>query len=283
MSDIGGFIEGILSLMDTMDSDGIGISAYIPDCQKSTRELLSSELTMFAMNLSYSDGRISRDEKKFINENLGCDFTYDEIVEIIKENRIDSDDFLSRVPLSVQLAVEVDNSHPGDAGNADLSIVLYKVFAVLGGRIVSCDSNVTEEELRSVTVYLTTIKNYINENIDTEIRKITTNPVDDAKMFFLEGSRAAFDTSAVSRIISETAKQREEEEKEWDRKFAEVSQPKLAPWDAHYFDYPCPYCGAKKVRYSKWEDKRMSTAFWGFWSYELHCRFKCDNCKKMWN
>lgn len=283
MSSIEGFIESVLSLMDTMDSDGIGISAYIPDCQKSTRELLSSELTMFAMHLSYSDGRISRDEKKFINENLGCDFTYDEIVERIKENRIDSGDFLSIVPLSIQLAVEVDNSHPRDAGNADLSVVLYKVFAVLGGRIVSCDSNVTEEELRSVTAYLTTIKRYINENIDSENRKISSNPMDDAKMFFIDGSCDSFDTSAVLRIIKETAKQREEEEKEWDRKFAEVSQPKLAPWDAHYFDSPCPYCGAKMVRYSKWEDKRMSTAFWGFWSYELHCRFKCDNCKKMWN
>ena len=55
-----------------------------------------------------------------------------------------------------------------------------------------------------------------------------------------------------------------------------------APWETRYFKHPCPYCGSYKVRYTKWDDKALSTAFWGAFSYKLHCNYKCDNCKKMW-
>lgn len=57
---------------------------------------------------------------------------------------------------------------------------------------------------------------------------------------------------------------------------------KIAPWDTQYYDHPCPYCGKYKVRAAKWEDKQFSTAFWGAFSRKLHCHYKCDNCKEMW-
>lgn len=49
-----------------------------------------------------------------------------------------------------------------------------------------------------------------------------------------------------------------------------------------YLDNPCPYCGAYQVKYAKWSDKRMSVAFWGFFSSKLHRNYKCENCGKMW-
>lgn len=55
-----------------------------------------------------------------------------------------------------------------------------------------------------------------------------------------------------------------------------------APWETQYYNYPCPYCGKFKVRNAKWEDKGFSAAFWGAFSYKLHCRYKCDACKQMW-
>ena len=273
------FIDGFLSLMDTLDGDGNGISNSIEDCELSTRELLRSELTMFVMHLSYSDGRVSRNEKFFINEMLGYDYTYDEIKDIVKENKIDSENFLLSIPLCVQLMVDIDNKTYREKEDANLSFLLYKLFALVGGRIISCDENVTNEEMADVTQYLTNIKNYINENIIYEDRKIDSNPQEDVKAFLIEGTGFKFNTSIVTKIIHDNEVKRVEEERERQKKYAAA----LAPWDAHYFDSPCPFCGAKKVRYSKWEDKRMSTAFWGFYSYELHCRFKCDNCKQMWN
>lgn len=49
-----------------------------------------------------------------------------------------------------------------------------------------------------------------------------------------------------------------------------------------YLDSPCPYCGSYQVRYAKWRDKQLSTAFWGFFSTKLHCHYKCEKCGKMW-
>ncbi len=53
--------------------------------------------------------------------------------------------------------------------------------------------------------------------------------------------------------------------------------------ESGYLDSPCPYCGAYRVRYAKWEDKQMSVAFWGFFSHKLHSKYKCDKCKQMWD
>ncbi len=49
-----------------------------------------------------------------------------------------------------------------------------------------------------------------------------------------------------------------------------------------YLDNPCPYCGAYQVRNTKWRDKQMSAAFWGFFSTKLHSNYKCEKCGKMW-
>lgn len=55
-----------------------------------------------------------------------------------------------------------------------------------------------------------------------------------------------------------------------------------APWNKKYLSHPCPYCGSRKVRYAKWDDKGFSVAFWGFFSHKLHSNYKCDNCGEMW-
>ena len=56
------------------------------------------------------------------------------------------------------------------------------------------------------------------------------------------------------------------------------------PWDTKYYNYPCPYCGMYKVRPAKWEDKRLSIAFWGaIASSKTGARYKCESCNRMWS
>lgn len=55
-----------------------------------------------------------------------------------------------------------------------------------------------------------------------------------------------------------------------------------APWDTHYYNSPCPWCGKYKVRPAKWEDKKLSVSFWGVFSPKTAARYKCDACKEMW-
>ncbi|MBR5636732.1 MAG: hypothetical protein IKW81_07395 [Pseudobutyrivibrio sp.] len=67
------------------------------------------------------------------------------------------------------------------------------------------------------------------------------------------------------------------------RAFTNNLNQQKAPWEASYYNHPCPYCGQYKVRDAKWGDKAISTAFWGFLSHKLHSRYKCDACGNMWD
>lgn len=68
-----------------------------------------------------------------------------------------------------------------------------------------------------------------------------------------------------------------------EKRDAELSQKSNVPWDKRYFTQPCPYCSHYKVRYSTWDDKKMSVAFWGVWSDKVGKSFKCDNCGRVFN
>lgn len=79
----------------------------------------------------------------------------------------------------------------------------------------------------------------------------------------------------------------ESEEPETIKKIAYKGSPKnpyhkTPAGTTRYLDNPCPYCGAYQVRYSKWEDKGFSFAFWGIFSHKVHSNYKCENCGKMW-
>ena len=67
-----------------------------------------------------------------------------------------------------------------------------------------------------------------------------------------------------------------------EREYAEKTQREGAPWEVKYFTESCPYCGHYKVRFSEWEDKRYSIAFWGAASDKIGKAYKCEYCGKMW-
>lgn len=78
------------------------------------------------------------------------------------------------------------------------------------------------------------------------------------------------------------ARERLEEQLQNEYEYAVYSQNNGAPWDKKYMTDPCPYCGHYKVRYSKWEDKQISVAFWGGASDKIGKIYKCENCNRMW-
>ena len=61
-----------------------------------------------------------------------------------------------------------------------------------------------------------------------------------------------------------------------------ASQQAVEPWAIRYATEPCPHCGHYKVRCAKWEDKRLSVAFWGIASNKIDKNFKCEECNEMW-
>lgn len=82
--------------------------------------------------------------------------------------------------------------------------------------------------------------------------------------------------------VFERERQQELLQIERERKQAIESQNQTTPWAKKYMTSPCPYCGHYKVRWAKWEDKRMSVAFWGGASSKIGTNYKCEHCGKMW-
>ena len=93
-----------------------------------------------------------------------------------------------------------------------------------------------------------------------------------------EYDRKKEEEGAKQRALVEAELTRIQQEKE----YAERTQREGAPWEVKYFTEPCPCCGHYKVRFSDWEDKRYSVAFWGAASDKIGKAYKCEHCGKMW-
>lgn len=91
----------------------------------------------------------------------------------------------------------------------------------------------------------------------------------------------------AARVKAAQAKKRSQQEAAQTQINAEyaaaiASQKRTEPWAIRYSTSPCPYCGHYKVRYAKWEDKKMSVAFWGVASSAIGKNYKCEYCNRMW-
>ena len=87
----------------------------------------------------------------------------------------------------------------------------------------------------------------------------------------------------IDRVIAQGALEREKQvELDAEYQAAQASQNRTEPWAVRYSTSACPHCGHYKVRTAKWDDKRMSVAFWGVASDKIGKNYICDNCKSMW-
>ncbi len=263
------YIETVYRIFDELDGVGLGIASLIPEIKdEESKELLRTESIMFMLYLAASDGDVSQREASFIGEYFGVHMSIDDMRTTIKENNIYSRDFEKRIPLSVQMMVEADNRIV-QAGTHDSTgcQMIYGYYKSVGQAFLACDNSVGDKELGDFACYLERVKQYINEKAQTSA-KIISNPDIDAQ----EACNLVmeYEKSPVIPVLFPSGSSLTKKED-------------LAPWDTVYYNHACPYCGKYKVRPAKWEDKQFSAAFWGFFSYKLHCRFKCDACKSMWN
>lgn len=263
------YMNNIYNILDELDEVGLGVNSYNPDLGLTqSKELVKSEILTFCLYLTASDGEIALNEKAFMDEYFNLHFSIEEIRRFIKEKNIYSIEFSETIPESVRMFVDADNQIV-KAGTLDSTGngIMYDVYRLVGQAFISCDNHVDEKEKRDLSQYLLMIKNYINDN-SLSSNRVLADPFIDA--------------DAASNLL--TQYKPENVEVDYVPAYLKASQDNenQAPWETTYLDHACPYCGKKKVRYAKWEDKAISTAFWGFFSYKLHCNYKCDNCKEMW-
>lgn len=162
-------INKLYSLGDTLDESSLGLS------EMPIRRVIKIDLLKFLMYLSASDGTISYEESNFINEYLDWDLSPDFIKSFIKEHHIYSVDYETEVPFSMQLFVAADNTLYDKQGYNEylFSQLLLQVYTILGKEFLECDSNVTDNEVQDLTIYLTTLQNFIQMEVKSKISTMT--------------------------------------------------------------------------------------------------------------
>lgn len=173
-------ITQLCELSDTLDEGPFGVAQTSNITLKNCVEV---ELVNYLMYLSAADGEIAWEESAFIRDYLEYNFTTDEIHQFIVENKIYSTKFEETVPLSMKVFVRADNAIYDEEGHNDFlaSELLFDIFECLGKEFLACDDDVSDDEIRDLTIYLHMLENYINNEVKSKKEKIFDTEEKDLK------------------------------------------------------------------------------------------------------
>lgn len=173
-------ITQLCELSDTLDEGSFGVAQTSNITLKNCVEV---ELVNYLMYLSAADGEIAWEESAFIRDYLEYNFTTDEIHQFIVENKIYSTKFEETVPLSMKVFVRADNAIYDEEGHNDFlaSELLFDIFECLGKEFLACDDDVSDDEIRDLTIYLHMLENYINNEVKSKKEKIFDTEEKDLK------------------------------------------------------------------------------------------------------
>ena len=158
-------IEKMYELGDTLDEGTLGL---YHNTNKTLRDCVRFELCSYLMYLSAADGKIAWQEAEFIRDYLGYDLQTDEINQFIVENQIYSTDFEEKVPVSMQIFVRADNTIYDQDGYIETmsSELLLWIYERLGKEFLACDNDISDNEIRDLTIYLNMLKTYIENEAE---------------------------------------------------------------------------------------------------------------------
>lgn len=161
-------------LLDTVEEGGI------PDLQgHSLRELFTIEMHSFFMYLSASDGKITSEEKNFMNILFDTNMGVQEYIRFINENDIYSTDFEERLPLTLKVTTMFDAKVALLSALSGKSIdsvtpMLLKFYMDAGKAFLMCDGDVDSQEIADLKSYMENITESIanalgSNNNDDEV------------------------------------------------------------------------------------------------------------------
>ena len=130
------------------------------------REVLKSEFVNYIAYLSSSDGIIAPFETSFLSTYFDYSTTPTELSKYIENNNIYTTTFEKSVPKTLISFIERDNSTYKANGKLSTSIskTYCDIFECIGKEFLVCDGEATEAEVADMTIYLTMLRNYREEN-----------------------------------------------------------------------------------------------------------------------
>ncbi len=124
----------------------------------------------FLLYLGMSDGDIQEKEIKFINSNLGYQFTKPIIDGYAKNAMVGSDEFLKTPPVSLRYFVRNNVGTEAVIGlNSYNLIKLYcSTFHNVGREFIACNNMVSPEEIDALTKYTIMLEQHVDNILDED-------------------------------------------------------------------------------------------------------------------
>lgn len=126
--------------------------------------IMAVDLSSFMLYLSASDGSIDPDEVEAYRYITGKNVTGRDMVNLISKNRIYTESFESRVPLTMEIAVKERIKFTSALHEIPLAVLLFDFFKTLGMAIVTANNAVAANEKRDFNIYLNMLANYLAKN-----------------------------------------------------------------------------------------------------------------------
>lgn len=130
------------------------------------REQLKREFLDFISYLSASDGMIATFEADFLRNYFDIFLTAEELRKYIDEHNTYTAAFEKKVPQTLIDLVKRDNAVFRETGKLTISysLAFCKVFECVAKEFLVCDGDAAESEVTDMTIYITMLNEYRNEN-----------------------------------------------------------------------------------------------------------------------
>lgn len=136
------------------------------DGRVSLEKIFFTDMLNFLIYLAYADGRLNKEEHRYINMLMNLKFTEDGMRRYAADWGLMTESIREHCPLSFEPFVRSDiGPETGELSNEyyDLTMLYVSTFNYIGTDLISCNNETTNGELESLSAYIEMLKNNIEE------------------------------------------------------------------------------------------------------------------------
>ncbi len=146
-------------------ASSIGLAKFIStDGQMSLEDAYRRDMLNFLIYIAYSDGGISKEEIKYINDLTGTQFTEKSIAQYANKWDLKTERIKDRPPRSLESFVRSNNGpETGEISYQyyDLLSLYVTTYNYIGNDLIACNNDIKQGEIDTLSSYILFIKEHI--------------------------------------------------------------------------------------------------------------------------